>query len=173
MSLITKLSVLFDRTIGLLAALGALVIAFLTVIVCWDVAFRFFFGSGPMWVLEVVEYGLLWFTLLASAWVLKGERHVKIDILLLLLNPKSRILINLITSILATVACLIVVWYSTGVVWEYLQTGERLPTEVRPFKFIPYLIIPIGFVLLFIQFIRRTYGYFLSWKREAKNSKGE
>ncbi|MBW2610194.1 MAG: TRAP transporter small permease [Deltaproteobacteria bacterium] len=168
MNLIKKLSVIFDRTLGLLAALGAVVIAFMTVIVCWDVICRYFIGSGPIWVLEVTEYGLLWFTLLASAWVLKGERHVKIDILLLRLYPKTRALVNIITSVFATVACLIVVWYSTGVVWEYMQSGERLPSEIRPYKFIPYLILPIGFLLLFMQFFRRTYGYFLTWKTEAK-----
>lgn len=168
MNFITKLSAIFDRTIDLLAALGAAVIAFMTIIVCWDVIGRYFIGSGPLWVLEVTEYGLLWFTLLASAWVLKGERHVKIDILLLSLHPKTRALFNMVTSVLATAACLIVVWYSTGVVWEYIQSGERLPSEVRPYKFIPYLILPIGFLFLFIQFIRRTYGYFLTWKTEAE-----
>ena len=150
-----------DRAIGLLAALGAVVVVLMTGIVCWDVASRFFLGYGLGWTLEVVEYGMLWFTLLASAWVLKGERHVKIDILLLRLNPRSQVLVNIVTSILAAVGCLIVTAASADLTIEYVQTGERLPTELMPPKFLPYLIIPLGFAFLFIQFARRAYSY---WK---------
>jgi len=159
MSLMDRFSGLFDRTIGFLAALGAAVIISITLIVCWDVVMRYFFGSGERWALEIVEYGLLWFTLLASAWVLKGEKHVNVDIILLLLNHRKRALLNIITSILASAACLIVVWYGAAVVSDYIQTGERLPTEMGPLKFLPYLIIPVGFAFLFVQFIRRTYAY--------------
>lgn len=161
MNFYTKLSRIFDRAIGLLAALGAMVIILMTGIVCWDVASRFFLGYGLGWALEVVEYGMLWFTLLASAWVLKGERHVKIDILLLRLNRSERVLVNMTTSILAAVACLVVVVAGGDLTIEYMQTGERLPTEMMPPKFLPYLIIPLGFVFLFIQFVRRAYS---CWK---------
>jgi len=159
MNFYTKLSRLFDRAIDLLAALGAVVIILMTGVVCWDVASRFFLGYGLGWTLEVVEYGMLWFTLLASAWVLKGERHVKIDILLLRLNPSGQVLLNMVTSILAAVACLVVAAASADLTIEYMQTGERLPTEMMPHKFLPYLIIPLGFAFLFIQFARRAYGY--------------
>ena len=164
MKLLPKVSGIFDRTIGLLALLGAAVIIFMTAVVCWDVASRQFWGRGLGWTLEVVEYGLLWFTLLATAWVLKRERHVRIDILLTRLNPKPQALLNIITSILTACACLVIVWYGTEVTWEFFQTGERLPSLVMPPKFLPYLIIPVGFAFLFVQFLRRAYGYLGSWR---------
>ena len=164
MKLLSKVSGIFDRTLGLLAFLGAAVIIFMTAVVCWDVASRFFLGHGLGWTLEVVEYGLLWFTLLATAWVLKKERHVRIDILLTRLNQKPQALLNIITSILTAGACLVVVWYSAEVTWEFFQTGERLPSLVMPPKFLPYLIIPVGFAFLFVQFLRRAYGYLGIWR---------
>ena len=172
MKFISKTSGIFDRIIGLLASLGAAVIIFMTVIVCWDVTSRFFLGSGMGWTLEVVEYGLLWFTLLATAWVLKRERHVKIDIVLTRLNPKKQALLNFITSILTTAACLVVVWYGTEVAWEFIQTGERLPSLMMPPKFLPFLIIPIGFAFLFVQFLRRTYGYLGSLRTSPNKESG-
>ena len=168
MKILSKASGIFDRTIGILAFLGAAVIIFMTGVVCWDVASRFFLGRGMGWTLEVVEYGLLWFTLLATAWVLKKERHVKIDILLTRLKPKTQALLNIITSTLTAVACLFIVWYGSEVTWEYLQTGERLPSLVMPPKFLPYLIIPVGFAFLFVQFLRRAYGYLGSWRASPK-----
>jgi len=168
MKFLSKASGIFDRIIGLLASLGAAVIIFMTIIVCWDVASRFFVGSGMGWTLEVVEYGLLWFTLLATAWVLKKERHVKIDILLTRFSPKTQALLNIITSTLTAVACLFIVWYGAEVTWEFFQTGELLPSLVMPPKFLPYLIIPIGFAFLFVQFARRAYGYLGSWRASPK-----
>jgi TRAP-type C4-dicarboxylate transport system permease small subunit len=172
MNLHAKLSRFFDRATGLLAALAAVVIFFMTGIVCWDVASRFFLGYGLGWTLEVVEYGMLWFTLLASAWVLKRERHVKIDIVLLRLNPRAQGLVNIITSILAAVACLVVTVVSADLTIEYVQTGERLPTQMMPPKFLPYLVIPVGFAFLFVQFARRAYGY---WKplKELREKMGK
>lgn len=164
MKLLSKASGIFDRSIGFLAFLGAAVIISMTVIVCWDVISRFFLGRGLGWALEVVEYGLLWFTLLATAWVLKGERHVKIDILLTRLNPKNQALLNSITSILTAVACLAVAWYGAEVTLEFFHTGELLPTEVMPPKFLPYLIIPVGFAFLFAQFLRRAFRYLEIWR---------
>lgn len=164
MKFLPKVSGIFDRTIGLLAFLGAAVIIFMTVVVCWDVTSRFFLGSGMGWTLEIVEYSLLWFTLLATAWVLKGERHVKIDIVLTRFNPKTQALLNIITSFLTAVACLVVTWYGAEVTWEFFQTGELLPSLVMPPKFLPYLIIPVGFAFLFLQFMRRAYGYLGNWR---------
>jgi C4-dicarboxylate transporter DctQ subunit len=164
MKLLSKASGIFDRTVGLLAFLGAAVIIFVTIVVCWDVTSRFFLGHGLGWALEVAEYSLLWFTLLAAAWVLKGERHVKIDMLLMRLHPKTQALLNIITSVLTAVACLVVTWYGATTTWEFFQTGEHLPSEVMPPKFLPYLIIPIGFAFLFVQFLRRAYGYLRGWK---------
>jgi len=165
---ISKTSGIFDRIIGLLASLGAAVIIFMTVIVCWDVTSRFFLGSGMGWTLEVVEYGLLWFTLLATAWVLKRERHVKIDIVLTRFSPKTQAFLNIITSFLTAVACLVVAWYGAEVTWEFFQTGELLPSLVMPPKFLPYLIIPVGFAVLFLQFVRRAYGYLGGWRALPK-----
>lgn len=164
MKFLPKASGIFDRTIGLLAFLGAAVIILMTAIVCWDVVSRRFLGHGLGWALEVVEYSLLWFTLLATAWVLKGERHVKIDIVLTRFSPKTQALLNIITSTLTAIACLAITWYGAEVTWEFFQTGELLPTQMMPPKFLPYLIIPVGFVFLFVQFSRRAYGYLRSWR---------
>jgi len=164
MKLLSKASDIFDRTIGFLAFLGAVVIIFMTILVCWDVLGRFFLGHGLGWTMEVVEYSLLWFTLLATAWVLKGEKHVKIDIVLTRLKPRTQALLNTITSLLTSIACLLVTWYSAQVTWAFFQSGERLPTIMMPPKFVPYLIIPVGFAFLFVQFLRRAWGYLKIWR---------
>ena len=170
MKLLSKAAAVFDRIIGALAFLGAAVIVLITLIVCWDNSARFLTGHGLRWSLEIVEYALLWFTLLGTAWLLKWERHVKIDIVLVRFNPKTQAVLNIVTSVLTAIACLIVTWYGAELISEFIQSCELLPTEMMPPKYLPYLIIPIGFVLLFVQFLRRAYGYLGNWRAPSKKA---
>ncbi len=158
MKLLSKVSGIFDRTLGLLAFLGAAVIIFMTAVVCWDVASRFFLGHGLGWTLEVVEYGLLWFTLLATAWVLKKERHVRIDIMVNRLKPRFQNLFNIFGSIIGAVVSFVLAWYGAQVTLTSFHKGI-LEENLRIPEWTVQVIIPVGGLLLFIQFLRMTYGY--------------
>ena len=150
----------FDRIVDIAAFLSALILLFMTFILCWDVASRFFLGYGIGWALEVVEYGLLWFTLLGAAWVLRHERHVKVDILLYRFSPDWRRRFNVITSWLASAVFFVVAYASLRLVLNYIHSGEKLPTLVMPPKYIPYFVIPVGSLLLAIQLIIRGWKSF-------------
>lgn len=149
---------LFDRIVNIAAVLSALVLLFMTFILCWDVASRSFLGYGIGWALEVVEYGLLWFTLLGAAWVLRNERHVKVDILLYRFPPDWRRRLNFITSWLASGVFFVVAFASLRLVLNYIDSGEKLPTILMPPKYIPYFVIPVGCFLLAIQLIIRGWN---------------
>ena len=77
--------------------LGAVILAFLMLAVCWDVVARTVVGAPLIWLLEFTEYGLLYMTFLCAAWVLKGEAHVTSDLLLVTLSLKKQALLNTIT----------------------------------------------------------------------------
>ncbi len=80
--LLKKASYVFDHILGALMSLGAAIVAFLMLSVCWDVIARTFAGKPLTWVLEFTEYSLLYMTFLSTAWVLKDEGHVTNDIFL-------------------------------------------------------------------------------------------
>ena len=164
MKLLTKSSSVFDYILGALTYLAAGILTFIMLAVCWDVIARAVAGAPLKWVLEFSEYSLLYITFLGAAWVLKNERHVIVDIGLNWLNPKTRALFNVATSILGAIICLLLTWYGWDVAWEHLQQGFFQPTVIRPPDFPIFVIIPIGSFLLFIQFLRRTSKYLGEWR---------
>ena len=154
----------FDRIIGLLAFLAGIIIVLMMIAISLGVIFRFTPLGSMVWIIEITDYCLLWITFLATAWVLKLDGHVKMDMLLNRLKPGNQNRVNLITSMAGAVACLILTFFSVKVTWEHFQT-DHLFTRYLDVPSYPILaIIPIGSLLLFIQFVRRTSGYIKSGK---------
>ena len=58
-------------SLSALMFIGAAILAFLMLAVCWDVVARTIVGKPLIWLLEFTEYGLLYMTFLCTAWVLK------------------------------------------------------------------------------------------------------
>ncbi len=167
MKLLTKGWTIFDRITSLLALLGASLLTFMMLAVSWEVVSRYFLGRGSIWVIEFSEYSLLYITFLGTAWLLKKDGHVKMDIVLSRLNPKTRFLTDGITSILGAIFCLVIAWAGAAVAWDHLQRGLHQPTLIAPPDFPIFVIIPVGSFLLSIQFLRRAYSFLESWRASA------
>jgi TRAP-type C4-dicarboxylate transport system permease small subunit len=163
-SLTKRASSFFDFILGAFAVLGGAILAFLMFAVCWDVLARAFAGKPLRWVLEFTEYGLLYMCFFCTAWVLKNDRHVISDLLLVALSKKVQALFNTITSIAGGLVCVTLTYVGWGVAWEKHQAGAYQPTIMQPPDFPLYLVIPVGFFLLTIQFARRAYRQFMLWK---------
>ena len=74
-----KVSHAFDWIIGFLAFLAATLIILVMLLVGMEIVLRY--GGSPMaWAFEVTEYCLLFITFLGTAWVLRNERHVTMDL---------------------------------------------------------------------------------------------
>ena len=164
MRLLNKLSGIFDRTNDILTFLAVLFLAFITLLVTTEVVMRYFLGHSIIWVMEVSEYSLLWMTFLSTAWVLRREAHVKMDMVLNRLKPGTQSLLNILTSIIGAIVCFVIAWYSAGVTWDQFLRGVARVGMVDIPKAPVMAIIPIGSFLLFIQFLRRSYGYLRSWR---------
>jgi len=134
-----------------------------------DVGLRFFLNRPITWVFEGTEYSLLYITFLGAAWLLKREGHVRIDLVLNWLKPRPRTFLNVITSILLAIVCLIFVWYGAQITWDYFQRGILSVKYYSLPKFAFLAVIPVGSFLLFVQSVKRTYRY-LSYPEGKKTS---
>jgi len=161
----TKGSSLFDRILDAFVFLAAVILAFIMLSVCWDVIARSVAGKPLTWVLEFSEYSLLYICFLSTAWVLRDNRHVISDLLLVRLSEKTQAIFNTVTSIFGAVICLILTGFGTKVSVEKLLAGSFQPTTIQPPDFPLFIIIPIGCCLLTIQFLRRAYKSYNFWKK--------
>jgi len=172
MKLLTKVSSIFDRFLDGMAYLAAVLIGFIIVGIITEVVARKVWLVPIPGMHEATEYSLVWIGFLVAAWLLREEGHVNIDLLLDRLKPETQALVNAITSALGVIVFLVITWFSVQIALGYLQGDVRIASVARPFKFPLYIIIPIGSFLLFIQFMRRTRGYFRSWRASPDQGQG-
>ena len=162
MKLMKMFTSFFDRAIGVLGILGVFILAFLLVFTNYEVVGRYLLNRPAAWSLEIIEYGMLYLTFLGTAWLLREDEHIKMDVVNQQLRPSVRVWINTITSAIAAISCLIITWYGIKACWGFYEKGQYFAAYLEPPKWIIVGIVPVGTFLLFIQFLRRTCGYLKS-----------
>jgi TRAP-type C4-dicarboxylate transport system permease small subunit len=79
--------------------------------------------------------------------------------------PKTgRYMLDTVLSFIGILMCFLLTWYGVKVVLDFIQIARPMSTVLMPPAWILYLIVPIGSLLLTIQFIRRTVKNFNLWK---------
>ena len=147
---------IFDRIINIMTFLSGILLIFIMFSVCLEVILRSFFNRPQIWVTEITECLLLYITFLGTAWLLREEGHVKVDVVLNRLQPKAVALLGIISSLIGLFVSIALTIYGVGVTLNYFQRGIYTPTALEIPVFAILAIIPIGSLMLFIQFIRRT-----------------
>ena len=166
MKLFSMVTRIYERTIDIAAFLAGVLLIFLMLSVTLEVTLRYFWGRPTSWVVEIAGYILLFITFLVAAWVLKREGHVKMDLVLSLFSMKTQSLVNAITSLISALICLVLTWVGAKAALYFI--GYQTPTVLMLPKSMIISIIFIGSFLLFIQFLRRAYGYLGSWRTLEK-----
>lgn len=159
MKLLTKLGSIFDRILDFCCWLAGGLLIFAWLLTTVDVVMRYFLNRPIVGTFEMVEHILMLVTFLSAAWLLKEDGHVKVDIVLTMFSTRIQTLVNTITSIIGAIACIVVARYGAQVFWSVFQSGEAFPTRLGFPKAPIYFLIPAGCLMLFIQFLRRAYGY--------------
>lgn len=144
----------FDRIIGGAAYLtGALAIV-LMLIVTFDVIMGYFFRSPTTWASEISAYILVFTPFLAGAWILKKDQHVKLDFLMERLNERNKLILAIVLYIVMMVVCGIIFWFGIQSVMHHYLIKYRTPTLLMLPKWPLLMVIPFGFLLLFIENLR-------------------
>lgn len=164
MKFLVWLGRLIDYVNVAMVIISALLLIGLTFIVGADITLRYLFNKPLGWVKEVSEYTLVGLGFLVAAWILKDDGHVKMDLLLSKVSPRTQTMLNIITSAFSTIIVLIVTWFTLRVIVDFYKTKLVAPTVLEPPKWILLTPIFVGSLLLGMQFIRRTYAFIGKWK---------
>lgn len=148
---------LFDAIIEGMAFFTGVLLVLSMLSVSLDVVMRYFLNRPMHWVGELTEYALLYITFTGAAWVLRKDRHVKIDILHTVLSPSRVNILGLISSIIGAFVCAVLTYGGVRVTWDHIQRGIYEPTLLEFPKGAVLAIIPVGAFLLTIQFLRRFF----------------
>ena len=146
-------------------ALAAVILVLVWVAICVNVAMRYLFNQPQVWAIELSEYAILYITFLGGAWVLKEEGHVKVDWILSRLDARNTALLETINSILGALLCITITWYGIETTWSHYIRGIYRITVMETPTFLILAVIPVGALLLSIQFLRKAYDSIKSLKR--------
>jgi C4-dicarboxylate transporter DctQ subunit len=166
------LSNILDRTINVMFILAGILLLFAMLIISIGVASRYLFDRPLGWAIEIVEYSLVYIAFFTAPMVLKRGAHVKMDLIFNRLSPRLQSTLNLITSSISTIVCFILFGFGVRVANELFRTHYTTPTILEVPKFIIIVGIFIGFAVLFLQFLIRTYNLLFIWKASRFEKEG-
>ena len=145
----------FDKFNQFLAFVACTLLVLIILAICIEIVTRSFSTITNPWLIDLSEITLLYSTFLAAAWVLGKDKHVSLDLILDVLNPRITKYMHFILSILAAVACFTVCWFGILTVIDQFQHDIRETTIMAPLTFWITAVVPFGLFLLGIQFVRR------------------
>ncbi|MBW2022529.1 MAG: TRAP transporter small permease [Deltaproteobacteria bacterium] len=128
-----------------------LILAFVTVLVNVDVLLRHFFSIPITWSTEVSEAALLYMTFLGTERVLRDNKHVTVDIVLVRLNTGAKRPLFIISSFIGLLVSLTMLVFGAATAWNYYKRGIYNPSATE---------LPLAPILAVIPYG----GFFLSWE---------
>ena len=135
---------------GWIAALSLLGAA---LIVTEGVLVRKILGISTIWQIEASVFLLIFVVFGGAAFVQKNEHHLNVDLVIIHLSPRTREITLIVVSIISCVLAAVLAWYAWPMWWESVVGNEHSESLWGPPLWIPYLFLPLGMTLLFLQYI--------------------
>jgi C4-dicarboxylate transporter, DctQ subunit len=147
-----RLKSILDKIVVGCAFLSGIILALLTLLISIDVIMRYVFNNPVENVSEATEHALLFITFLGAAWVQKKGKHVSIDLLQIHLQGRMKITVDIVTSLLGAITCILLTWFGLQATLLAFQRGTVFATNWGLPRWPILSVIPFGSFLLFLQF---------------------
>jgi len=155
---------------GWVAALSLVAAA---IIVTEAVVVRKIFGISTIWQTEASVFLLIFVVFTGAPFVQKSEHHLNVDLLIIHLSPKARELTIIVVSIISCILAGIVGWYAWPMWWETVARHQHSMSLWGPPLWIPYLFLPLGMTILFLQYIIYIRDKIIKYKKGEIQSEKE
>lgn len=148
---------LFERLSRLGAVLAEICLVLLLILVFNEVIARYVLNKPTLYSVELSEYLLLFVAFMAAGWVMQNERHVRMHSVINLMPVKVRHVLDICTSCIVLIFCLILVWEGAEASVMAFAGGYHSSSLLNVPLWIPYAIIPIGALILSLQIVVRIF----------------
>jgi len=135
---------------GLLGQLG---MAFMVLSITYDVILRYVFIAPTHWALEVNTFLLVFLCVIPAGNVLRVGSQIRITFLYDRLRPAVKARLDILRAAAGLFFCTIMVWKGADMAWKAWLHNDRMSTSLGTPMVIPYLFLPIGFLLLALQYL--------------------
>jgi len=132
---------------------AALCLVAAALIVTEAVIVRKLLGISTIWQIEASVFLLIFTVFVGAPFVQKNEHHLNVDLVIIHLSPRTREITLIVVSIISCILTAILAWYAWPMWWETVIHNEHSESLWGPPLWIPYLFLPLGMTLLFLQYI--------------------
>ena len=157
---------IIDKTIKYLGYFTAFIVAILVLLVVYDATARYLFSTGSI-ALQELEWHLFDIVILFGiAYTLKQNAHVRVDIFYASFTPKTKALINMISSLffILPFSFLIIYIGIEFVQLSFIQQEASSNPGGLEYRFLVKSLLPLSFVFLSLQAIRDAIQNYGMWK---------
>ncbi len=166
------LSMVFDKVLLLTCYVAGGILIIMMLCITYEVVMRYFFNAPTTWVTDFAGYMQYVLILLGGAWVLKIDGHPRIDIIVSRTSSKTNAIVRIATSSLAAIACCIFFWKGLEAALNASRRGDFLYRTVEVPLAPLYAVIPLSFLLIFIEFVRQIHDRWRSLKDSKLRNQG-
>ncbi len=143
----------------------------LLLIVTYGIVARYIFNNSPIWAEEICCYLFIFMVWMPLGWILKGDHNIALDLVIKNVSPEKRRWLEIINSFVGFLFCLVLFWYSVKYTFFQYRFDFRSSTLLAVPLWIPYLVIPLGVILITLQYLVKIRGY-ISLLSDQKNMDG-
>ncbi len=167
MKLLTQI---IDKTVVKLGEASSLLMAVLVVIMCYEVARRYFFNAPTIWALEFTTFLYGMHFVMGFGYTEYFDGHVKVDIFSKKMPRRMQDIIYILLTICVTipVVLLLGIW-----AWDNAITSTKILEDLSSAWAPPIwpvkLFMGLGFTLLFLQVLSNLIKRFLSFRQEKSS----
>lgn len=148
----------FDKVVDTMAVLAGGLLLFITAAVCYSIGLRYLFTRTTLWLAQTTEYALLWIVFLATTWLLKEGGHITTDIIHAHLKEKTKRHLDGIMLVVGGAVCALLFYLGVVYTWDCIGNGVTDVRAITVPKWSVFVIIPIGSLLLTLQFFRMAWN---------------
>ncbi|UOR10228.1 TRAP transporter small permease [Halobacillus amylolyticus] len=132
-------------------------LVFFSVIMVTAISLQIFmrlFGESLGWSEELGRYCFIWLIYMGISYGVKKQRHIKVDVMLLLLKDKGKVVLTMISNVIFLVFAVFVVIYGFEIAYKILDWGQTSPGLNIPMGIV-YLATPVGMAVTAIRIIQQ------------------
>jgi TRAP-type mannitol/chloroaromatic compound transport system permease small subunit len=124
----------------------------LVMVMAGNVLLRYAFSTGSVWAQELEWHLMAPICLFGMSYALRHGEHVRVDVVYGGFSPRTKHIVDLISSLLAIVVAILIIklsWNYVGQSWANNEDSAN-PGGI-PARYVLKALIPIGFALFAVQ----------------------
>ncbi len=145
---------LFDKFIDLFYFLAGCILGFVVMLESIDSFARYLLNRPLPWGVEIAEYSLFVITFFGTAWLLRENKHINVEVFIERLSSRAKRYMRIIVLAISCVTLAFLSYFSFICTIDTYKMGVSVAKILTIPKFIFIAIMCFGYLFLFLESFR-------------------